>query len=77
VKSRKKIAITLYGLFLFVFHWGLWGYGIFGMYYFVEKYMPGIKIITLFAMGSIGIINGVKFTMYYISMYRKQKRRLA
>lgn len=73
MKPVKKIVVTLYGMLVFLFHWGLWAYGIYGVYYSIREHIPELKIFSLLLLGVIGMTNCIKFTMRYISLHKKQK----
>ena len=69
----KIIFQTVYGFTLFVFHWILWGYGVYGAFYFANR-TSDIFGFFLFGIGCcMGLTNSVQFTKKYYQLYRGVK----
>lgn len=73
-KHSKQVFQIIYGMLLFCFHWLLWVYAAYGMYYLVNDLSVMLGYILLGATCCIGLFNSIHFTKAYYSSYKKQRK---
>lgn len=68
----KKCLLTVYGMLIFLFHWLFWGYSIYVISSFkLDALNIQIRIVLTAALIIIGLMNCIKFTFKYHSLYKK------
>lgn len=74
-KRSERIFQIIYGMLLYCFHWLLWGYAAYGMYYLGKNISAMFGYILLAATCCIGLINSIQFTKKYYSSYKKRESK--